>query len=136
MLKKSIVAVALVGIGIAAGSGALHAQLTPAPGGIKRTILQKVDVAGTNSEMILAIVEVPAGTKIGRHTHPGTATGYVAEGAYSFTFDGEPAKTVNVGESMTIPAGKIHDESTGDKPAKLIVVYVVEKGKPLVAPEK
>ena len=101
---------------------------------VKRTVLQKVDVAGTNNEMIMAIVEVGAKIKLGRHTHPGTASGYVTEGEYTFWFDGQPPKTVKTGESITIPAGAIHDEGTDDAPAKLVVVYIVEKGKPLVSP--
>jgi hypothetical protein len=50
MLKKIIVATALT---IFALGGALHAQQTPAPP-IKRTILQKADIPGTNLEVVLA----------------------------------------------------------------------------------
>jgi hypothetical protein len=36
-----------------------------------------------------------------------------------------------------VPNGAIHTEgAVGAKPAKLIAVYVVEKGKPLVQPAK
>ena len=49
-------------------------------------------------------------------------------------FDGEPEKLLKAGNSLLVPAGTVHDEGTKDKPAKLLAVYVVEKGKPLVAP--
>ncbi len=60
--------------------------------GIKRTILQKMDVPGTNMETIVAAVEIAANFKAGRHTHPGDVTGYVAEGEFSITFDGQSEK--------------------------------------------
>jgi hypothetical protein len=39
-----------------------------------------------------------------------------------------------VGESLTLPDRAVHNEGALDKPLKLNVVYVVEKGKPLVSP--
>ncbi len=44
-------------------------------------------------------------------------------------------KVFKAGESLEVPLNAIHNEGAlGDKPAKLIAVYVVEKGKPLVQP--
>ncbi len=37
-------------------------------------------------------------------------------------------------ESLTIPDRAIHNEGATDKPVTFDVVYVVEKGKPLVSP--
>jgi len=49
--------------------------------------------------------------------------------------DGQPEKTFKAGQSLEVPNGAIHNEgAVGDKPAKLIAVYVVEKSKPLVTP--
>ena len=110
------------------------APMTQAAPGIKRTILQRHDVPGTNMETIVALVEVAANFKAGRHTHPGNVTGVVTEGEFWMTFDGQPQKTLKAGESILVPPGTVHDEGTSDKPAKLIAVYVLEKGKPLAAP--
>ena len=107
------------------------AQLTPAPAGIKRTILQKTEVAGTNTEVVVGMVEIPAAFKVGRHTHPGSVSAHVAEGELFVTLDGQPEKQYKTGEYAMIPPGAIHDERSGDKPVKLITIYVVEKGKPL-----
>ena len=125
---------------VALGLSTVLAQ-TPTPAtqgaqGVKRTILQKMDVPGTNLETIVAVVEIAANFKAGRHTHPGDVTGYVSEGEFSMTFDGQPEKVLKPGESILVPNGTVHDEGTGDKPAKLIAVYVVEKGKPLASPVK
>ncbi len=101
---------------------------------VKRTILRRVDVPSSNYEVVLVIVEVPADTSVGRHTHPGTVVGYVIEGEYTMLIDGRPPQTLNPGESLDVPSGVVHDERTGDKPAKLLAVFTVEKGKPLATP--
>ena len=107
---------------------------TPRMAPIKRTILQKADVPGTNLEIIYAAVEISAGFKAGRHNHPGVVMTQVIDGDFWLQFDGQPEQILLVGESLTIPDRAIHNEGTLDKPLKLIVVYVVEKGKPLVSP--
>ena len=107
---------------------------TPPMAPIKRTILQKADVPGTNLEIIYATVEISAGFKAGRHTHPGVVMTQVIDGDFWLQFDGQPEQILRVGESLTIPDRAVHNEGTTDKPLKLNVVYVVEKGKPLVSP--
>jgi quercetin dioxygenase-like cupin family protein len=46
-----------------------------------RTELKRADLTGTDKETIIAILEVPPGSKIDRHTHPGEEAVYVLEGA-------------------------------------------------------
>jgi mannose-6-phosphate isomerase-like protein (cupin superfamily) len=48
--------------------------------------------------------------------------------------EGQPEKTIKAGESVEIPPGAVHDEWTGATPAKMLVVYTLEKGKPLASP--
>ena len=63
----------------------VNAQVQPspvAPSPVKRTILQKVDVPGTNLELIYATVEIAPGFKAGRHFHPGVAMALVVEGEF------------------------------------------------------
>ena len=48
--------------------------------------------------------------------------------------NGQPEKTVRVGESYQVPSGAIHDARTGPQGAKVIATYVVEKGKALASP--
>src|SRR5262245_40899018 len=115
----------------------LHAQTQPSPvqpSPIKRTILQRADVPGTNLEIIYATVEIAAGFKAGRHNHPGVVLANVVEGDFWLHVDGEPERTLRAGESLTIPDRAIHNEGATDKPIKLNAVYVVEKGKPLASP--
>ena len=59
MFKRALLWGALIAFGAALGPwlrlDAAVAQLTPPPGGIKRSILQKTDVPGTNLETIVAL---------------------------------------------------------------------------------
>ncbi len=102
--------------------------------GIKRTPLQKIDFpAGYTT--VTAIAEIPPGGSAGRHTHPGVETGYVIEGEGELIIDGQPTKLLKPGNSWAIPAGAIHDAKVkGDKPLKIMAIYIVEKDKPLASP--
>jgi quercetin dioxygenase-like cupin family protein len=126
MIKKLLLGLTVLNI---AGAGVAIAQQT----GIKRTPLQKLDFpAGYNT--ITAIAEVPAGGAAGRHTHPGAETGYVLEGELELIIDGQPPMKIKAGESYQIPEGAIHDAKAGDKPFKVLGVYVVKAGEPLAKP--
>ncbi|MBR0874419.1 cupin domain-containing protein [Bradyrhizobium tropiciagri] len=127
MFRKLLIGLAVV---VVAGTGAVFAQQS----GIKRTPLQKVDFpAGYNT--VTAIAEIPAGGAAGRHTHPGAETGYVIEGELELLIDGKPPVKVKAGESYQIPEGAVHDaKASGDKPLKVLGVYIVKAGEPLAKP--
>lgn len=102
--------------------------------GIKRTPLQKIDFP-QGYTTVTAIAEIPAGGAAGRHTHPGVETGYVIEGEGDLIIEGQPTKHLKPGDSWAIPAGAIHDAKvSGDKPLKIMAIYIVEKDKPLATP--
>jgi quercetin dioxygenase-like cupin family protein len=126
MIKKIILGLTIVAFACA---GAAIAQ----QGGIKRTPLQKVDFpAGFNT--VTAIAEVPAGGASGRHSHPGAETGYVMEGELELVMDGKPPLKLKAGESYQIPEGVVHDAKAGEKPFKVLAVYIVKAGEPLAKP--
>ena len=87
---------------------AQQAPLQPSP--VKRTVLQKADVPGTNLEMIYATVEIAPGFKAGRHFHPGVVMGQVVEGEFWLAVDGQPERTFKAGEALTLPDRAIHNE--------------------------
>ena len=120
-LGLTIAAVAFAGVAVAQQSA------------IKRTPLQKLDFPpGYNT--VTAIAEVPAGGAAGRHTHPGAETGYVLEGELELIIDGKPPVKIKAGESYQIPEGVVHDAKAGDKPFKVLGVYIVKAGEPLAKP--
>ena len=126
MLRRVSVSTLLVTLAL---FGGLEAQ-TP----IKRTPLQKFDVPGTAYETVIGIAEIAANVNVGRHTHPGPESGYLLEGEFTLLVEGQPPLVVKAGESYKVPPGAVHDARSGDKGAKVIATYVVEKGKPLATP--
>jgi quercetin dioxygenase-like cupin family protein len=126
MIKKILLGLTVVAF---AWAGTAMAQQS----GIKRTPLQKIEFPD-GYDTITAIAEVPAGGAAGRHTHPGIETGYVLEGELEIVIDGKPPLKVKAGESYQIPAGVVHDAKAGDKPFKVLAIYVVDKTKPLASP--
>jgi quercetin dioxygenase-like cupin family protein len=134
MLRTMAVCAALLSFGAFATLNA-QAPAPVAPSPVKRTILQKADVPGTNLELIYASVEIAPGFKAGRHFHPGVVMAQVVEGEFWIHFDGQPEKVFRAGEALTVPDRAVHNEGAqGQRPAKLTAVYVLEKGKPLASP--
>jgi quercetin dioxygenase-like cupin family protein len=134
MFKRIVLCTALIAFEMVPS---LNAQPQPSPvqpSPVKRTILQRADAPGTNLEIIYAAVEIAAGFKAGRHNHPGVAMAQVLEGGFWRHVDGQPEQVLHAGESVAVPDRAIHNEGASEKPVKLIAVYVVERGKPLVSP--
>jgi len=101
---------------------------------IKRTPLQKVEFpAGYN--VVTAIAEVPAGSAAGRHTHAGVETTYVMEGELELLVEGKPPVKYKAGDSFVMPEGAVHDaKAVGDKPFKVLAVYIVKASEPVAKP--
>src|SRR4029079_13352514 len=78
-------------------------QATPLqPSPVKRTILQRADIPGTNLELIYAVVEIAPSFKVGRHSHPGVVMGHVVEGEFWLAPDGEPENDRQGGEARAL----------------------------------
>jgi len=91
----------------------LNAQPQPSPvqpPPVKRTILQRADVPGTNLKIIYATLEIAAGFKAGRHSHPGVVMAQIAEGDFWLHVDGQPEQIVRPDESFTLSDRVIHNE--------------------------
>jgi quercetin dioxygenase-like cupin family protein len=132
MIRLSLLA-ALLTLSIAPPASAQQASWPPnAP--IKRTVLQRFDVPDSKYETIVGLAEIAPNVNIGRHTHFGVESGYVIEGEATLLLAGQPDKPMKPGDSYQIAPGAAHDARSGDKGAKIIATYVVEKGKPLTTP--
>jgi quercetin dioxygenase-like cupin family protein len=133
MLKTPLVAGSLAAVMLV---GVAHSQQVPPQASpIKRTPLGKVEVPGSNYEVVFGISELAGGFKSGRHSHPGFVMVYVAEGEFWFALDGQPEKIYKAGESFQYAQRAIHNEgAAGSTPVKVFAVFVVEKGKPMVQP--
>ena len=135
MLRCIVKPMALVVVGVflgVAGTEVLHAQQE----GIKRTPLQRAELTDIpGRDAIMGIAEIAPAVAAGRHTHFGFEIGYMLEGTATLEIDGQPPIALKAGDSYQIPAGKPHDaKNTGSGPAKVLAIYIVEKGKPLAPP--
>lgn len=126
----------VLGGAVAAAMVTMLAGVAAQQAAVKRTILQQADISAPGREAITARAEFPAGSETGRHTHPGEEISYVEEGPLVLEVDGQPSRTLKTGEVFIVPAGVIHNARPSGSSAKVIVNYIVEKGKPVTTPAK
>jgi quercetin dioxygenase-like cupin family protein len=112
------------------------AQQPPAPPYKVTPLVSAPLTADPSKETVVVRVDWPANVSTPWHTHPGDEYATVLEGSLITQREGEEAKTVMGGQSYHHPAGVVHVARTGDQPATTINVFVVEKGKPFLAPVK
>src|SRR5580700_2308768 len=87
---------------------ATGAEAENAPGGLKRTILKRIDGPMAGYETVSVRVEIEAGATIVRHTHPGIESSLVLSGSTEVTIDGEGTKTYSAGDAFQIAPGVPH----------------------------
>jgi quercetin dioxygenase-like cupin family protein len=133
MKKRFFIVTATIVIGILAGIAADRILLAQQPGIKRTTLLTADDPAARTYEAIMAIAELPPGASSGKHTHYGIEIGYVMEGSLIVEHDGRQPMTLNAGDSFKNDAAH-NAKNVGNKPAKMLAVYLVEKGKPLAQP--
>ena len=134
MIRTLARAIAVVVVAGVAGGLVLEGQAAPA---VKRSVVLKEDTSVPDREGVMAMVELPPGSTEGRHTHFADVFAFVLEGTISLEVEGKPTATLKAGDVFHVPAGKIHQGSNnGSVTAKLAVVFVAEKGKPLTTPVK
>ncbi len=132
--RHSLVAAMVAGIALLAMDFSLHAQDKPQ---VKRTVVLKEDMSIPDREGVMVRVELPPGASEGKHTHPAEVFFFLLEGEISQEIDGKPTVTLKAGDVVHIPPNTVHQATNnGTVPAKLAVVFVAEKGKPLTTPVK
>jgi len=101
--------------------------------GITRQPLQTTDFPA-GFQTVTGIATVAPGACAGLHTHPGLETSYVLEGEVTIKIDGKPDQKMKAGDSFQIPISGKHDAcNVSTAPAKVLAVYIIEKGKPLAS---
>jgi quercetin dioxygenase-like cupin family protein len=99
---------------------------------VTRKMLLKVDSAVPGYEQALVAVEIPAGGREGRHTHPGSVMIYVQEGILTFDCEGKPTATYKPGDTLYVEPDKIHEGiNNGKTSIKVLASFLVKKGVPL-----
>ena len=129
-MKKTMV----LALGALIASGGVTVAMTSAQQtGIKRTDLQRHDIATTGREVIQVRVELAPGVSFGKHTHPGEEVIYMLEGTLEYEVEGRPPITLEAGDVLFIPARAVHAaRNPGRTNGAELATYIVEKGKPLL----
>ncbi len=116
---------------------AASAQGTPpaATGGVTRKILSQTDGPTPGYVTMLVEATIEAGVPVGRHTHPGVESAYVLEGGFELPIQGQATRMLKAGDGFQIPPDTPHaGGKAGDAKTRVLITYVVEKGKPLASP--
>ena len=110
----------------------IQAQNTQSTAAVKRNIVFKQDMNIPGHEAVMAWVDLPAGTREGKHIHPAEVYVFVQEGNVLLQAAGKPDATLKAGDTFYIAPGQVHEViNNSNAPAKLAAVFVAEKGKPL-----
>lgn len=110
------------------------AALAANPHAPKRTVLEQIEVPSSAYTTIVATTEIEPNAMVERHIHPGTEITYVIEGGGDMFIQGKPTMHVKAGDHWQVPAHTPHYLKNGPQATRLLVTYVLEKGKPLAIP--
>ncbi|WGS22996.1 MULTISPECIES: cupin domain-containing protein [unclassified Bradyrhizobium] len=121
---------------MASDASAQGTQSASSSGGVTRKILSQIDGPVPGYTTIVMDVTIEPGVAVARHTHPGVESSYVMEGdGRELLVEGQPMRIIKAGDAFQIPPETPH---AGGKPSetktRLLINYIVEKGKPLVKP--
>jgi quercetin dioxygenase-like cupin family protein len=106
-----------------------------ASAGVTRKILSQTDGPVPGYATLLVEATIEPGANVARHTHPGIESAYVMEGGFELPIQGQPTRTLKPGDAFQIPAETPHaGGKPGDAKTRILITYVVEKGKPLASP--
>lgn len=135
MRRTGLMLVLTLAVGIILGAIGMQALDAQQPG-IKRAMLMKKELAGIEGkEAFMGTAELAPGVAAGKHYHHGHELGYVLEGSGVLEVEGQPPIAFKAGDTYHIEANKPHDaRNTGTTPAKVLAIWLVEKGKPLAVP--
>jgi quercetin dioxygenase-like cupin family protein len=118
----------------ATAASAEGAPAAPTPG-VTRKILSQTDGPMPGYVTLLVEASIAKGAAVARHTHPGIESAYVLEGGFELPIQGQETRMIKPGDAFQIPPGTPH---AGGKPpdanTRILITYVVEKGKPLASP--
>jgi uncharacterized cupin superfamily protein len=97
---------------------------------VKATNLITTDLAGfcDGKEVTIELDEIGPGTS-GKHYHPGHSFTWVIEGSETYEVEGKPVKIVDAGDLLHEEPMQVRTVEN-QSPVKLLVMRLVEKGKP------
>lgn len=121
------------GAGLATQS-IVGAQTQP-PAPTAKTIMDEPLIGGIYEQMLMQEVSFQPGAGVPYHIHPdGHEIAYVLEGELKLQVDKQPDRMLKVGEGLHMNANVIHRGEAGPNGAKLLIVRLKPKDKPVMQP--
>ncbi|WP_347989090.1 cupin domain-containing protein [Methylomonas sp. AM2-LC] len=104
---------------------------------VSRKIIERTDIAGSDEELRLMLVEFPPGYESSAHIHPVIGLNYIIDGSVESQYEGEDLKTFHSGESYQDLDNKKHlifrNISKTDT-LRFIIACKITKGKSFMEP--
>ena len=137
-MRVSIPAILLAGLASFAMIAPASAQQQPGDQSVTRTdLVMRALPTGDFREVQAAAIVLPPNSGAPRHRHDVAVFAYVLEGTVENQFDSGPVQIHNVGDSWWEAPGTVHGiarNASRVARARLLVVYIGEKGKTQTVP--
>jgi len=105
---------------------------------VSRKVIESSEVAGTDEELRLMLVEFPPGYSSAPHSHPVVGLCYVIEGTAESQYEGEAIMTIASGGSYQDKPNQVHalfrNVSASD-PLRFLCAAKIKKGLPFLQPK-
>ena len=97
----------------------------------KTDIGQPLVLPKHDPELIVSTYDIAPGAKLARHEHPFSRSAYVLQGDIAVQFDDGSQKRYHAGDVIVEAVGTWHfGMNVGTQPVRLVVIDLVEAGKP------
>jgi len=98
-----------------------------------RTVMDEPLIGGVYEQMLMQEVSFQPGAGVPYHIHPdGHEIAYVLEGTLKLQVDKQPDRMLKAGEGLHMNANVIHRGEAGPGGAKLLIVRLKPKDKPIM----
>ena len=136
-MKRHLLLGAAVALAFGAGLVTQSIVGAQAPVPPKDVIKEEALVGGNSQDMMMQLVTLQPNQATPWHIHPdGHEISYVMEGAVKIQIDKQPDQVVKAGEGFHINANVVHRGVGEASGAKLLIVRLKPKDKPVATPVK
>ena len=136
-MKRSLLLGTAIALAFGAGLATQSMVVAQAPVPPKEIIKEEPLVGGNSQDMIMQVVTIQPNQATPWHIHPdGHEISYVMEGAVKIQIDKQPDRVVKAGEGFHINANVVHRGVGEASGAKLLIVRLKPKDKPVAQPVK
>jgi quercetin dioxygenase-like cupin family protein len=133
MLLGAALALAL-GAGLATQS-MVGAQAPAAAPPTPKTLMDEALIGGTYEQVLMQEVSLAPNLNVPWHIHPDAhEITYVMDGEVKLLLEGKPDRVFKAGEGLHLNANVPHAAQAGPNGAKLLIVRVKPKDKPIMQP--